>query len=90
MNQIIDLIDYHFDLNGFAILKNAVDIEHLKELNTAFDNFPKDLAQGQWWGNVQRLDNNGVAGMELQNIAEGNWFVTFIRRWLIPTRRKER
>ena len=48
MNQNIDLIDYHFDLNGFAILKNAVDIKHLKELNTAFDNFPKDLAQGQW------------------------------------------
>jgi hypothetical protein len=64
MNQNIDLIDYHFDLNGFAILKNAVDIEHLKELNNAFDNFPQDLAQGQWWGNVQRLDNNGVAGLE--------------------------
>jgi ectoine hydroxylase-related dioxygenase (phytanoyl-CoA dioxygenase family) len=71
MNQNIDLIDYHFDLNGFAILKNAVDIEHLKELNNAFDNFPQDLAQGQWWGNVQRLDNNGVAGLELQNIVEG-------------------
>lgn len=70
MQNDIDLIDYFFDLNGFAILKNAVDPELLAELNTAFDRFPQDLAYGQWWGNVQRLDNNGFAGLELQNIVE--------------------
>jgi ectoine hydroxylase-related dioxygenase (phytanoyl-CoA dioxygenase family) len=66
----IDLIDYMFDLNGFAILRNAADAGLLAELNAAFDGFPQDLEFGQWWGNMQRLDNNGAAGMELQNIVE--------------------
>ena len=70
MQNDIDLIDYFFDLNGFAILENAVDPALLADLNAAFDRFPQDLALGQWWGNVQRLDNNGNAGMELQNIVE--------------------
>ncbi len=67
----IDLIDYLFDLNGFAVLKNAVEPGLLTELNAAFDRFPQELTFGQWWGNVQRLDNNGFAGLELQNIVEG-------------------
>ncbi len=71
MQNDIDLIDYLFDLNGFAILNNAIDPALLAELNKAFDHFPQELGQGQWWGNVQRLDNNGLAGMELQNIVEG-------------------
>jgi hypothetical protein len=71
MQNDIDLIDYFFDLNGFAILKGAVDPALLAELNDAFDRFPRDLEYGKWWGNVQRLDNNGVAGLELQNIVEG-------------------
>jgi len=70
MQREIDLIDYQFDLNGFAILKKAVDKRLLKDLNSAFDHFPRDLKMEQWWGNVQRLDNNGDAGMELQNIVE--------------------
>jgi len=70
MQTDIDLIDYSLDLNGFAILKNAVEPELLSELNAAFDHFPRDLTLNQWWGNVQRLDNNGFAGMELQNIIE--------------------
>jgi hypothetical protein len=70
MQTDIDMIDYLFDLNGFATLKNAVEPELLAELNVAFDRFPQDLARGAWWGNVQRLDNNGHAGMELQNIVE--------------------
>ena len=71
MTNDIDIIDYLFDLNGFAILKQAVDPGLLSELNAAFDHFPQDLAFGEWWGNVQRLDNNGYAGLELQNIVEG-------------------
>jgi ectoine hydroxylase-related dioxygenase (phytanoyl-CoA dioxygenase family) len=65
-----DTLDYLFDLRGYAILKNAVDAQHLVELNKAFDNFP-DLPYMGWHGNVQRLDNNGLAGLELQNIVEG-------------------
>ncbi len=64
-----DTIDYLFDLRGYAILKNAIDPQHLADLNQAFDNFP-DLPFMGWHGNVQRLDNNGEAGLELQNIVE--------------------
>lgn len=65
-----DLTDFFFDLRGYAILKNAVDANHLADLNRSLDEFPK-LEYGQWHGNVQRFDNNGAAGVELQNIVEG-------------------
>ena len=64
------LDDYLFDLRGYLLLRNAVDTDLLSRLNTAFDNFPP-IEFGQWWGNVQRFDNNGAAGVELQNIVEG-------------------
>lgn len=64
-----DLNDFLFDLRGYLILQNAVDAAHVAELNEAFDAFPT-LGFGEWWGNVQRLDNNGHAGLELQNIVE--------------------
>jgi hypothetical protein len=63
------LDDYLFDLNGFLILKNAVDASHIAELNETLDAIPL-LEYGQWYGNVQRLDESGVAGCELQNIVE--------------------
>ncbi len=66
-----DIQDYFFDLNGYIVLKNAVDPQHLRELNEAFDSFPQDLAYEGWWGNCQRLDNNKHAGLEMQNIVEG-------------------
>lgn len=73
-----DLDDFLFDLRGYLILRKAVDPALLADLNRAYDAFP-DLAFGQWWGNVQRLDNNGAAGVELQNIVEaGKPFETLI------------
>lgn len=63
------LQDYLFDLRGYLILENAVDAAHIADLNAALDAFPA-LAWGQWHGNVQRFDNNGTAGVELQNIVE--------------------
>ncbi len=65
-----DLDDYLFDLRGYLILEGAVDAEHVAELNGALDSFPS-LEWGEWHGNVQRFDNNGAAGVELQNIVEG-------------------
>jgi ectoine hydroxylase-related dioxygenase (phytanoyl-CoA dioxygenase family) len=65
-----DTLDYLFDLHGYVVLKNAIDPQHLAELNRAFDDFP-DLPYMGWHGNIQRLDNNGDAGLELQNIVEG-------------------
>lgn len=64
-----DLDDFMFDLNGYLVLKQAVQPDLVGQLNAAFDAFP-DLASGDWWGNVQRLDNAGHAGVELQNIVE--------------------
>lgn len=62
-----DLQDYLFDLNGYLIIQDALDPAHLAALNAAFDAFP-DIGFKDWWGDVQRLDNNARAGLELQNI----------------------
>lgn len=67
-NDAID--DYLFDLRGYLILENAVDPGHIADLNAALDTFPA-LEWGEWHGNVQRFDNHGAAGLELQNIVEG-------------------
>jgi hypothetical protein len=65
-----DLQDYFFDLRGYIILKNAVSQDLVDRLNLAIDPFI-DMEFMEWRGNVQRLDNNGAAGIELQNIVEG-------------------
>lgn len=62
--------DYLFDLRGYLIIEGALDAGHLSDLNRAFDAFPP-LEWGEWHGNVQRKDDNGAAGCELQNIVEG-------------------
>jgi hypothetical protein len=84
-----DLQDFLFDLRGYLILENAIDKSLLGDLNKAFDAFP-DIQFGEWWGNVQRLDNNGYAGLELQNIVEaGMPFETLIDHpsWIDRVRR---
>jgi ectoine hydroxylase-related dioxygenase (phytanoyl-CoA dioxygenase family) len=84
-----DLQDYLFDLNGYLMLENAIDATLLADLNAAFDAFP-DLEFMDWWGEVQRLDNNKRAGMELQNIvAGGKPFETLIDHpsWINRIRR---
>ncbi len=66
-----DLQDYLFDLQGFCVLRDAVDSDHIAALNAELDKVPADMPYLSWRGNVQRLDNNKNAGMELQNIVEG-------------------
>ncbi len=63
------LDDFLFDLNGYLIIRNAVDAPLLQQLNDAFDRFPK-LASGQWWGNAQRRDYTAETGFELHNCIE--------------------
>jgi len=70
MSYDFDIQDYLFDLRGYIFLRNAVSPELVERLNRAIDHF-LDLEYLQWRGNVQRLDNNEHAGMELQNIVEG-------------------
>lgn len=65
-----DLQDFLFDLRGYHIIENAVAPELIAELNAEFDKFPQDLKYGDWYGNAQRLDNNGWAGLEMQNVVE--------------------
>lgn len=73
-----DLNDFLFDLRGYLILEKAIDTTLLADLNAEFDKFP-DLQFGDWYGNSQRLDNNGHAGLELQNIVEaGKPFETLV------------
>ena len=69
MQTVTDTDDFMFDLNGYLILRGAVGAELLGQLNAAFDRFP-DLEKGDWWGEVQRLDGGGPAGVELQSIVE--------------------
>jgi hypothetical protein len=65
-----DLQDYLFDLRGYLILKNALSPDLVARLNQRLDTY-LDMQYLEWRGNVQRFDNNGVAGIELQNIVEG-------------------
>lgn len=61
--------DYPFDLRCYLILRNAVDADHPNALSAVPDGLA-DLGFGQWRGNVQRKDDSGAAGCELQNIVE--------------------
>lgn len=70
MSDTFDLQDYLFDLRGYIILKQAVSPDLVERLNEAIEPF-LDLEFQEWRGNVQRYDNNGDAGIELQNIVEG-------------------
>ncbi|MGD7706283.1 phytanoyl-CoA dioxygenase family protein [Microlunatus sp. Y2014] len=67
-----EMHNYLFDLNGFVILRGALDTDEVARLNAAFDAFPTDLAPWDWWGQVQRSDSEGDnhKGFELQNIVE--------------------
>src|SRR5215467_8175151 len=70
MEHSYDLQDYLFDLRGFVIIKGAISPDLVDRLNQAIEPY-LDLQYLQWRGNVQRFDNNGNAGIELQNIVEG-------------------
>ena len=69
MRQPTPMDDYLFDMRGYLVLKEAVDADHIAALNAVLDSMPA-LEFGDWWGNVHRSDNNGAAGIELQNIVE--------------------
>lgn len=61
--------DFFFDLNGYLVLKSAIEPELLAALNQEFDRFP-DLEPGAWWGNAQRRDYTKDTGFELHNCVE--------------------
>ncbi|CAN5511315.1 hypothetical protein BH11ARM2_BH11ARM2_35270 [soil metagenome] len=67
--QPTPLDDFLFDLNGYLILKNAVQPELLDRLNAAVDALPP-LEFGEWLGNAQRRDYTGDTGLEIHNAVE--------------------
>lgn len=74
-----DLDDFMFDLNGYLIIKNAVDGDLLDRLNGEFDAFPRDLARGEWYRGAQRRDYTPETGFELhQAVAAGRPFEELI------------
>lgn len=70
MDNQYDVQDYLFDLRGYIIIKDAVSLDLVQRLNQALEPY-LDMKYLDWRGNVQRFDNNGNAGIELQNIVEG-------------------
>lgn len=72
------LDDFMFDLNGYLILKNAVEPALVDKVNAAIDHLPP-LEYGQWLGNAQRRDYNKDTGLEIHNAVElGGPFETLI------------
>ena len=61
---------YLFDLNGYLVLRNALDAEHLRELNEGLDAL-LPLEIGEWHGYVQGHNFNDNDGFNLQQIYEG-------------------
>lgn len=70
MRQPTAMEMYRFDLNGYLILRNALEPELVDALNAEFDAFPRDLPMGAWYKGAQRRDYNPKTGMELHNCIE--------------------
>lgn len=62
--------DFLFDLNGFLILKKAVEPDLLSALNAEFDAIPRDLALNAYYRNAQRRDYTPDTGLELHQAFE--------------------
>ena len=63
--------EYFFDLNGFIIVKGAIDPDHVAECNEILDRYPLELTFGDWWGNVHvHSFNEANNGINLQQIYE--------------------
>ena len=63
--------EYFFDLNGFIVLRGAIDPTHVAACNAVLDRFPRQLALGEWWGSVHLHSFNEVDnGVNLQQIYE--------------------
>src|SRR5689334_5387691 len=70
MREATPLDDFLFDLNGYLVLKNALEPERVQALNEEFDRFPDDLEPGDWYRGAQRRDYNKHVGLELHNCVE--------------------
>ena len=60
---------YLFDLNGYFIIKNALNKPEVKECNKIIDRL-KNLKNGMWSGHVHGHNYGGKEGLNLQQIYE--------------------
>lgn len=72
--RVTDMEEYLFDLNGYLLLKNAIDTDHVAQLNAIIDSIislQPPLAVGDWYGCVHAHSYGGREGINLQQIYEG-------------------
>lgn len=70
---ITDRDRYFFDLNGFLVLKGAIDCDHLSQINTRLDEFmamDPPIQTGEWIGAIHAHTYTGSEGLNLQQIYE--------------------
>ena len=71
---VTDMEEYMFDLNGYLLLKNAIDADHVAQLNGIIDamtSLQPPLSVGEWYGCVHAHSYGGKEGINLQQIYEG-------------------
>ena len=65
-----DMEKYLFDLRGYIVLKNALTLDEVNEINAAIDAIPK-MQNGEWYGYIQAHRFAEDDGYNLQQIYEG-------------------
>ena len=80
-----DLEDYLFDLRGYLLLENAVDADHIQQLNTALDPYVS-MELNEWRGNIHRLKAHEIhniveAGESFEQLIDHLSWISHIRRY---------
>lgn len=63
------LDDFLFDLNGYLVIKNAVESDLINRINQSIDSLP-EVSFGDWIGYSQRRDYTKDTGLELHQAIE--------------------
>ena len=69
MKKVSKLDEYLFDLNGYIIIKNALNKKELRDLNKILDKL-KNIKNKEWAGYVHGHNYGGKEGLNLQQIYE--------------------
>lgn len=65
----VEMDEYLFDLRGYLMLENAIDADHVAEMNAALDTY-LDLEPGEWRGWVRRSPANSATTIHLHQLFE--------------------
>jgi hypothetical protein len=65
-----DLEEYLFDLQGFVLLRGALEAREVAACNACVDRIPRSLARNEWFGWIQREDHPEHRGISYQQIYE--------------------